>query len=181
MTVQGELTGRRFLAICVALVFFGTLAFTVLAHVHEADAADPGEFSSLTRHDLRTDWAKTEEFPVLVPLRLPAGARTNDEPGFTFNSIASDPAQRPARRVWVSSYSSEALGPEFSVEVFQRPKAPGSHPCGAVTDQFHLERHVAGAFLSICSNDLEHNAKARRYWATVVFTADLGRVTWLQG
>jgi hypothetical protein len=82
----------------------------------------------------------------------------------------------------VSYYDSDALGPGVSVRIFQRPdSASAANQCGPVKDVLHLERRVAGAIITICSNDLKRDGEARRYWQQVTFTADLGRVRWLKG
>jgi hypothetical protein len=182
LTMRGAPTSRQFRAFALVIVVVGTLMLVVSRSQAGHDEDDPGDFSAFTRHQLRTNWTKTELFPLLVPLRLPAGATSSDAPGFALDNVVVDTATAPSRRVWVSYYESDALGQGVSVRIFQRPADTSTtRPCGPVKDQFHIERNISGAIVTICSNDLERNEKARRYWKTTTFTDDLGRVRWLEG
>lgn len=142
----------------------------------------PGDHSAFTRTELRTNWDHPDEFRLLLPTTMPAGAEKHPEVGFRLTNVVTDPLNEQPRRVWVSYYESDALGNVgASFRVFQRPRSMAeSEPCGPMGASTPVvTRELDGATLSICGLDLESEL-ARDYWEKVAFTSDLSDVSWLR-
>lgn len=171
----------RFLAAATAAAMV-SLGAIFLVSSDADDAEDPGEYSAFTRKELRTNWKGTASSPLLVPTRLPAGAATAPEVGFSLENVVTDPERREPR-VWVSYYGSDVLGGQGTAfRIFQRPEAMRSRtPCGPSQNQQFLQRVVGNQLLTICSSALSTGSPARQYWEEVEFTGDLERVGWLKG
>ncbi len=169
-------------AAVAAINLVGVTPFYAVSHGVDANK-DPGKHSAFTREQLRTTWAGAKRFPLVVPARMPAGAESDPEIGFSLDNVVTDPAHHLSRRVWVSYYESDVLGGRgTSFRIFQRDRqVPSRKPCGPVAKQQFVQRHVANAVVTICSSALSRGSSAREYWESVPFTSDYERVDWLEG
>ena len=165
----------RVLSIGIAVVL-GLMVWTAIEQI--LDSADESPYSVYSRHQLETNWRGSENFPIVLPERMPPGAREHDEVGFSLWGISVDPDVSSSKRVWVYEYSSDVLGTS-GFRVFQRPSTnPSDRPCGPMGDVPYLERPVPGGTLTVCSKDLRQ-PDARRYWTDVPLTSQLEDVNWL--
>lgn len=143
---------------------------------------DPGKHSAFTRSELETNWTGADEFPLLVPGRLPPGAKSAPEIGFSLDNVVAEDLRDPARRVWLSTYESDVLGEEGATfRVFQRTgKTSSESVCGSGPVQQSIERHIESTTVVICSPELTDGSAARNYWETVPLMSDLTKVRWLR-
>lgn len=123
-------------AAVAAINLVGVTLFYAVSHGVDANK-DPGKHSAFTREQLRTTWAGAKRFPLVVPARMPAGAESDPEIGFSLDNVVTDPAHHLSRRVWVSYYESDVLGGRgTSFRIFQRDRqVPSQKPCGPVAKQ----------------------------------------------
>ncbi len=182
MTIQTMSPRRRLWAAVSALGFCASLLGFVGSQAH-GEVEYLGKHSAFTREELRTNWPGAERFPLLVPARLPPGAETHPEIGFSLDNVVTDPVRDASKRVWLSYYESDVLGDlGTSFRIFQRPvQVPSGKPCGPVGDVPFVQRRIGSAVVTICSSAVSSGSPARKYWAGVTFTSDLESVEWLRG